>query len=150
MLFLGLFIICNKSNTEDDFREAFDKFGKIEEIYCVKDRNTGEHKGIVYIKYSKTSEAAHALEEMNGKCLGVPSGARPLKVLVASSRNQGSGRSDNEQDKYVRLFVIVPKGLTEDDLRTEFSKYGELDSVSLIRDKVTRECKGFAYIKYFK
>lgn len=81
---IGLFIICNKSNTEEDFRETFDKFGKIEEIYCVKDRSSGENKGIVYIKYSKTSEAAHALEEMNGKCLGVPSGARPLKVLVAS------------------------------------------------------------------
>lgn len=80
----GLFIICNKSNTEEDFRETFEKFGKIEEIYCVKDRSTGDNKGIVYIKYTKTSEAAHALEEMNGKCLGVPSGARPLKVLVAS------------------------------------------------------------------
>lgn len=80
----GLFIICNKSNTEDDFRETFEKFGKIEEIYCVKDRSTGENKGIVYIKYSKTSEAANALEEMNGKCLAVPTGSRPLKVLVAS------------------------------------------------------------------
>lgn len=81
---IGLFIICNKSNTEDDFREPFEKFGKIEEIYCVKDRSTGDSKGIVYIKYSKTSEAANALEEMNGKCLSVPSNSRPLKVLVAS------------------------------------------------------------------
>lgn len=66
------------------------------------------------------------------------------------SRNQGSGRSDNEQEKYVRLFVIVPKGLSEDELREEFSKYGEIDGITMIRDKVTRECKGFAYIKYFK
>lgn len=40
--------------------------------------------GVVYIKFSKTSEAAKALEEMNGKTLGTPSGCRPLKVLVAS------------------------------------------------------------------
>lgn len=40
--------------------------------------------GVVYIKYSKTSEAAKALEEMNGKSLGKPPGSRPLKVLVAS------------------------------------------------------------------
>lgn len=66
------------------------------------------------------------------------------------SRNQGSGRSDNEQEKYVRLFVIVPKGLSEDELRAEFSKYGEIDAITMIRDKVTRECKGFAYVKYFK
>lgn len=40
--------------------------------------------GVVYIKFSKTSEAAKALEEMNGKVLGNTSGNRPLKVLVAS------------------------------------------------------------------
>lgn len=66
------------------------------------------------------------------------------------SRNQGSGRSENEQEKYVRLFVIVPKGLSEEELRAEFSKYGEIDGITMIRDKVTRECKGFAYVKYFK
>lgn len=40
-----LFIVCGKSVTEDDFREAFHKFGTIEEIWMVKDRITGEPKG---------------------------------------------------------------------------------------------------------
>lgn len=40
-----LFIICNKANTEADFRDAFEKFGKIEEIWVVKDKLTGENKG---------------------------------------------------------------------------------------------------------
>lgn len=66
------------------------------------------------------------------------------------SRNQGSGRTENEHEKYVRLFVIVPKNMTEEDLRSEFEEYGPLESVSMIRDKVTRECKGFAYVKFFK
>jgi len=41
-----LFIVCGKSVTEDDFREAFHKYGTIEEIWMVKDRTTGEPKGI--------------------------------------------------------------------------------------------------------
>lgn len=40
-----LFIICNKTNTEEEFRESFSKFGTIEEIWIVKDKLTGEHKG---------------------------------------------------------------------------------------------------------
>lgn len=40
-----LFIVCGKSVTEEDFREAFHKFGTIEEIWMVKDRTTGEPKG---------------------------------------------------------------------------------------------------------
>lgn len=85
---------------------------------------------------------------MNGKM--IPNSTRAIKVLVASSRNQGSSRSENEQDKCVRLFVIVPKEMSEEDLSAEFSKYGDLESVSVIKDKVTKERKGFAYIKYQK
>ena len=47
-----LFIVCGKSVTEDDFREAFHKFGTIEEIWMVKDRTTGEPKGTTFYKLS--------------------------------------------------------------------------------------------------
>lgn len=40
-----LFIICNKTNTEEEFRESFSGFGTIEEIWIVKDKVSGEHKG---------------------------------------------------------------------------------------------------------
>jgi RNA recognition motif-containing protein len=40
-----LFIVCNKSITEEEFRNAFKKYGTIEEIWVVRDRNTGEPKG---------------------------------------------------------------------------------------------------------
>ena len=43
-----LFIVCGKSVSEDDFREAFHKFGTIEEIWMVKDRTTGDPKGTKY------------------------------------------------------------------------------------------------------
>lgn len=41
-----IFIISSKNLEEDDFREAFSKYGNIEELWIVKDRNTGEKKGI--------------------------------------------------------------------------------------------------------
>lgn len=46
-----LFIVCGKSVSEEDFREAFHKYGTIEEIWMVKDRTTGEPKGnyLVYL-----------------------------------------------------------------------------------------------------
>ena len=46
-------------------------------------RTTQEPKGITYIKYSKTSEAALAMEEMNGRCIA--SCPRPLKVLIGNN-----------------------------------------------------------------
>lgn len=96
-----LFIVGPKTLVEEDFRKAFEEFGNIEEIWVVKDRNTGENKGnvcilviwyvliwnikfvgVTYIKYSKTSAAARALETMNGKVIG--GGGRSIKVMIAA------------------------------------------------------------------
>lgn len=46
-----LFVICHKSLEEDDIRKAFEKFGKIEDIWVVKDRSTGENKGNILILF---------------------------------------------------------------------------------------------------
>lgn len=40
--------------------------------------------------------------------------------------------------------------MTEADLENHFKVYGDIDYVNIVRDKETRESKGFAYIKYYK
>ncbi|KAK7075163.1 RNA-binding protein 45 [Halocaridina rubra] len=143
-----LFIVCGKSITEEDFRESFSKYGTIDEIWVVKDRTSEEPKGVTYIKFSKTSEAALAMEEMNGRCIG--GHPRPLKVLIAHSRDQGSRRDMNEEERLLRLFVVVPKSQSEADLREHFSQFGDIDYVSIVRDRSTRDSKGFGYVKYHR
>jgi len=143
-----LFIVCGKSITEEDFREAFEPYGEIEEVWVLKDKVTNEPKGVTYIKFSKTSEAALAMEEMNGRCIGTH--PRPLKVLIAHSRDQGSRREMNEDERLVRLFVVVPKAMAENDLKEHFNQFGDVDYVSIVRDRSTKESKGFAYVKYHR
>ncbi len=143
-----LFIVCGKQITEEQFRESFGAYGAIEEVWVLKDRVTGEPKGVTYIKFSKTSEAALAMEEMNGKC--IPGSPRPLKVLIAHSRDQGSRRDMNEEERLVRLFVVVNKAMTETELRDHFEQFGDIDYVSIVRDRTTKESKGFAYVKYHR
>ncbi|XP_014209709.1 RNA-binding protein 45 [Copidosoma floridanum] len=143
-----LFVICHKSFEEENLRKAFEKFGKIEDIWVVKDRSTGENKGVTYIKFSKTSEAAFALEEMNGKSLG--NIGRPIKVMIASNRDQGSVRETNEEERWVRLFCVLPKSMTDSDLQDEFSRYGQIEYATVVKDRSTNESKGFGYVKFRK
>ncbi|XP_070852228.1 RNA-binding protein 45-like [Drosophila suzukii] len=143
-----LFIICNKAHSEEDFREAFSPYGDIEDIWVVKDKHTQENKGIAYVKFSKTSDAAKAQEEMNGKTIGNLD--RTLKVLVAANRNQGSNKSENEQEKYVRLFIVIPKTATEEDIREEFSQWGEVEHVTIVKEKNSGSPKGFGYVRFNK
>ncbi|KAL1497511.1 hypothetical protein ABEB36_008459 [Hypothenemus hampei] len=144
-----LFIIGPKNLTEESYRNYFEEFGNIEEIWMVTDKNTGEYKGITYIKYSKTSEAANALEKMNGAIMTKYT-TRKIKVMIAASRDQGAKRETNEEEKMQRLFIVCPKSMTEDDLYGYFKQFGDPEYVNIIKDRHTRESKGIAYVKYHK
>lgn len=143
-----LFILCGKGIREDAFKDAFEKFGTVEDIWIVKDRRTNEEKGVVYIKFSKASEAALAMEEMNMKTL--PGHPKPLKVLIASSKREGAVRDPREDEKNLRLFVICPKSYSKDDLKKEFEKFGDIDSVMVVSDKHSGERKGFGYVRFHR
>ncbi len=41
----------------------------------------------------------------------------------------------------------LPYSATEDELRTAFAAYGEVQSVNLISDKFTGQSKGFAFVE---
>ena len=104
--------------------------------------------GVAYITFSKTSEAAVAMEEMNGKFIG--NNAKSLKVLIANSRDQGSRREVNEEERLLRLFIIVPKSMSEADLKEQFAQFGDVERCNIVRDRNTKESKGYAYVTFHR
>ncbi|XP_034841170.1 RNA-binding protein 45-like [Maniola hyperantus] len=140
-----LFVVCSKQLKKDDLRERFETFGAIEDLYIPKDRNTGESKGVAYVKYLKTSSAAAAIQDLHQKVFSPDN--KPMKVMIAVNKNESPSQSENE-DKYRRLFIKVPRDITESEVRQHFSAFGHVDHVRLQRDKVTDACKGFAYVQY--
>ena len=41
----------------------------------------------------------------------------------------------------------LPYSVTEDDLRTMFAEFGELESVKIIMDMYSRQSKGFGFVE---
>ncbi|CAM4916186.1 unnamed protein product [Rotaria socialis] len=146
--FSRLFLLIPKAMSEDELRKAFLVHGKIQDIHMVRDRRSQESKGIAYIKYEKASAAARAMEEMNG--VVIPPHTRPVKAIISSSRREGSVRDPDEHEKMLRLFVVISKHMTKDDLRKVFEKYGSTIHIKIIVDKLTGDNKGFAYISFSK
>ncbi|KAG6457779.1 RNA-binding protein 45-like [Manduca sexta] len=139
-----VFVVCSKQMREDDLRPVFEKYGNIDDVHMPRDRTTGESRGIAYIKYAKTSSAAAAIQDLHLTTL--PNNShKPIKVMVATNKNDSQ---NNNPDKYRRLFIKVPKECSESEIRSHFSTFGRVESVRLQRDKVTDECKGFAYVHY--
>lgn len=141
--FSRVFVVCNKQLRVEDLRSAFVPYGHLEDIHLPKDRNTGESKGIAYIKYSKTSSAALAIQEMHLKT--IQNSSKPIRVMVATHK---SDNHNNNEEKYKRLFIKVSKEATEAEVKEHFSQFGHVESVHLQKDKFTDECRGFAYVHY--
>ena len=72
--------------------------------------------------------AAKALDEMNGAVLG----SKPLKVMLASDKHLTEDPEIMNDKNRSRLFLVISKGTTESDLRSDFDQFGHLQYVKII------------------
>uniref|UniRef100_A0A8C2XKC2 RNA binding motif protein 45 n=1 Tax=Cyclopterus lumpus TaxID=8103 RepID=A0A8C2XKC2_CYCLU len=142
-----LFVVTSRSITEDELRESFSVFGDIHGVWVVKDKQTKESKGIAYVKFAKSSQACLAMEDMHGKVL--MEGTKPVKVFIAQSRSSTRHR-DVEDEELTRIFVMIPKHFSEEDLKDTFKDYGDIEYCVIIKNKTTGESKGLGYVRYYK
>lgn len=70
--------------------------------------------------------------------------------MIAQSKHSGSKMDFHDPTTMTRLFVICPKDYTDDDLRSKFENFGDLEYVQIVRDHQTRENKGYGYVKFSK
>lgn len=87
-------------NTNDDgLRQAFARFGDIDEAKVILDRETGRSRGFGFVTFADGESAKSAIGEMNGTSLD----GRSIKVNEAeerqrSPRPQGGGFGGGSRD----------------------------------------------------
>ncbi|XP_054452202.1 cold inducible RNA binding protein a isoform X2 [Anoplopoma fimbria] len=54
---------------EESLAAAFGKYGTIEKVDVIRDKETGKSRGFGFVKYDNSEDAKDALEGMNGKTL---------------------------------------------------------------------------------
>lgn len=74
--------------TDDGLREAFSKFGDIEEAKVITDRETGRSRGFGFVTFIESEAAEEARSEMDGTQLE----GRYIKVDEAHERGSGGRR----------------------------------------------------------
>lgn len=73
--------------TEEELRQEFAAFGKVESVSIITDRATGQSKGFAFVEMPTVSEGQAAITGLNGKTLK----GRPLTVNVARPREDRGG-----------------------------------------------------------
>ena len=71
-----LFVVCPKEFGEEDLRGKFIQFGDFDYCNIIRDKITGESKGFGYVKFTKASTAALAMESCD----------KSLKAILAEPK----------------------------------------------------------------
>lgn len=72
-------------STEQDLREEFEAFGKVDSISVVTDRTTGRPRGFAFVEMPTVSEGQAAINGINGKTI------KDRTIVV----NEARARTDN-------------------------------------------------------
>jgi len=73
------------------------------------------------------------------------------KVAETEEKVISEGEEADEEDEQSNLIVnYLPQHVTEEKLKEMFAKYGELEHVKLMLDKVTQTSMGYGFVKYVK
>ena len=73
--------------TEEELREEFTSFGKVESVNIITDKYSGRHRGFAFVEMPTVSEGQAAIAGLNGKTLK----DRTLTVNAARPRSEDRG-----------------------------------------------------------
>ncbi|MBI5266324.1 MAG: RNA-binding protein [candidate division Zixibacteria bacterium] len=73
--------------TEDDIRQAFERFGEVTSVNIIKDKFSGEPRGFGFVEMPGKDTAQSAIAGLNGQELK----GRALSVNEARPRTEGGG-----------------------------------------------------------
>lgn len=73
--------------TDDELRQAFEAFGKVDTATIIKDKYSGQSKGFGFVEMPSGDEARAAIEGLNGKDMK----GRNLNVNEARPRAEKRG-----------------------------------------------------------
>merc|ERR1719427_314654 len=69
---------------------------------------------------------------------------------MAQPRSSQSNMDLEDATALTRLFVLIPRGMEESEVREKFTEFGEIDYVQVVKDRNTGEKKGFGYVKFLR
>ncbi|KAI3375030.1 hypothetical protein L3Q82_021543, partial [Scortum barcoo] len=77
----------NYDTNEDTLAEAFGKYGSIEKVDVIRDRETGRSRGFAFVKYDNPEDAKDAMDGMNEKIID----GRTIRVDEAGKGGRSRG-----------------------------------------------------------
>ena len=134
---------------EEELKELFSPFGKIEQIKLPKYQDSGRNIGYCHIYY-KTSESAKKALKLDNHTIG----NRYIKVSYANKSSDELNKSEkiNPNDVPVNCFTAFIRNLpyesTEKEIGDKFRSCGKIKGIRMVYNSKNKQFKGFCYIDF--
>lgn len=136
--------------TEDELRDLFGAFGRVSSLLIQRDDHNNS-KGFGFVNFESTEDAERAINQLHdseyyGKKLFV-SRAQKKSEREDELRRQHDRVEKPAKYQGVNLYVKnLADDVTDEVLRAEFAKYGQITSAKVMKDDATHASKGFGFV----
>ncbi|KAH8244518.1 hypothetical protein KR026_012306 [Drosophila bipectinata] len=97
------------------------------------------------------SSSAGSTTNTTGGQLGTNNAAQNNNNNNNNNNSAANNNNNNEPDPKTNLIVnYLPQTMSQDEIRSLFVSFGEVESCKLIRDKVTGQSLGYGFVNYVK
>lgn len=118
--------------TDEEFRDIFENIGPLKSARIIREKGTRKSFGFGFVDFVNAADAKQAIDEINGSVFDT----KTVKVSYA--------RPSSERIKRTNCYIAnLPHDITEQAVRSVFSKYGEIIHFRLLESK-----PGCAFIRY--
>ena len=135
------------NTTEEELADYFAKYGDVEVVKIVTDKNTGKSRGFGFLKFYEKKSAFEAMKDADNIIVG----ERNLQIRYSNdkgSQNGGNNSAKKGPSTEFGIFVgNISYKCTENDLKKFFKDCGKVVDVRIAK-KPDGKLKGFAHVDF--
>ena len=128
--------------------------GKIRDVRLIKDQKTNKSKGVAYVEFYTPESVLLAMALSGQPLLGLPmiiqaSQAEINRQAQATKYKQEQAKKKQQKESNMKLYIgNILSNMTEVEIRTIFSPFGEIELIEVPRDPHTGKNKQVAFVTF--
>uniref|UniRef100_A0A8C2G7A7 RNA binding motif protein 45 n=1 Tax=Cyprinus carpio TaxID=7962 RepID=A0A8C2G7A7_CYPCA len=143
-----IFVMIPKSFMEEDLKDTFKVYGDIEYAIIIRNKSTGESKGLGYVRFHKPSQAAKAIENCDkSKLVWFP----PVLLCLVFGSHESSSYATGDtwsSDVITRCLLVSSRvAVTQEQIYGLFDLIPGMDFCEMQRDQYSFS-KGQVLVRY--
>ena len=136
------------TTTDENFKLFFSQFGAVEEALVMRESAGGRSRGFGFVTFNDPAAAEKVLNqdlELDGRKLDLKKAVPKMEMVQAPVREVDSTPSNK------KIYVAgISFDATDDQVAQFFSRFGQVDKATVMKDKLTSRSRGFAFVSFLE